>query len=169
MKSRNQFTVICIAMTLFLTLGGCGTAPARHSSRASNSTFETPLLLSQEQADDVTIYALGLVGTPYLYGGNTPESGFDCSGLIVHIYQTRAGVVPPRTVSRLQNWGVPVSSGNLRSGDIVFFAQRGEVTHAGIYVGGGRFVHAPSTGGQVRLDQLNSKYWSSQRVSFRRP
>jgi cell wall-associated NlpC family hydrolase len=169
MKGYNQFTAICFATTFFFILEGCSTAPSGHGRRASIPIFQAPLLLSQEQADDVTIYALGLVGTPYLYGGNTPESGFDCSGLIVHVYQTRAGFVLPRTVARLQSWGVPVSAENLRSGDMVLFAQTGDVAHAGIYVGDGRFVHAPSTGGQVRLDRLNSKYWSSQKVSFRRP
>lgn len=128
-----------------------------------------PSRVSQEQASDVTIYAVGLVGTPYHYGGNTPDSGFDCSGLIGHVFQTRAGVAPPRTVARLQYWGQQVLNENIRSGDLVIFVQSDVATHAGIYVGDGRFVHAPSTGGEVRLDRLNSKYWSSQQVRFRRP
>lgn len=156
-------------MTLLLVLGGCSTTPSLHRGDASRQTLAVPSRISPGQADDITIYAVGLVGTPYRYGGNTPESGFDCSGLIGHVYQTRAGVAPPRTVSRLQNWGQPVSSENIRSGDLVIFAQSDVATHAGIYVGGGRFVHAPSTGGEVRLAQLNSKYWSAQQVSFRRP
>jgi cell wall-associated NlpC family hydrolase len=77
--------------------------------------------------------------------------------------------MPPRTVSRLQGWGQPVSTENIRSGDLVLFAQTDLPTHAGIYVGDGRFVHAPSTGGEVRLDRLSSKYWLSQKVAFRRP
>lgn len=125
--------------------------------------------LSPQQATDVTIYAIGLVGTPYRFGGNTPESGFDCSGLIGHVYQTRAAVITPRTVSRLQNWGQSVPVNEVRSGDLVIFAQRGVVNHAGIYVGENRFVHAPSTGGTVRLDSLNSKYWAQQKVAYRRP
>jgi cell wall-associated NlpC family hydrolase len=166
---RNSSIAICSAVALFLLLGGCTTTSSYRNSAGANPRSKAPLLLSQEQADDVTIYALGLVGTPYLWGGNTPESGFDCSGLIVHVFQTRVGFVPPRTVSRLQSWGIPISRDTLHSGDIVLFAQRSEVTHAGIYVGDGRFVHAPSTGGEVRLDRLSSKYWSSQSVSFRRP
>ncbi len=125
--------------------------------------------LSPQQATDVTIYAIGLVGTPYRFGGNTPESGFDCSGLIGHVYQTRAAVIMPRTVSRLQNWGQSVPVNEVRSGDLVIFTQRGVVNHAGIYVGENRFVHAPSTGGTVRLDSLNSKYWAQQKVAYRRP
>jgi cell wall-associated NlpC family hydrolase len=112
---------------------------------------------------------MGLVGTPYRYGGNTPESGFDCSGLIGHVYRTRAAITPPRTVAKLSEWGFSIPREDLQSGDLVLFTQNYGVAHAGIYVGGNRFVHAPSTGGVVRLDSLNSKYWAAQQVTFRRP
>lgn len=74
-----------------------------------------------------------------------------------------------RTVSRLQYWVKTVSDDHILSGDLVLFAQSDVVTHAGIYVGGGHFFHAPTTGGEVSVDQLNSKYWSSQQVTFRPP
>ena len=151
-----------------VALVGCGTAPASRGSGTFEGV-EAPSRLTPEQAGDVTIYAIGLVGTPYRYGGNTPQSGFDCSGLIGHVYQTRAQVTPPRTVAKLNGWGNPVPADRIRSGDLVIFTQRAQVNHAGIYVGQGRFVHAPSTGGEVRLDYLNSKYWSAQQVAFRRP
>lgn len=125
--------------------------------------------LSVQQANDVTLYAMGLIGTPYRYGGNTPASGFDCSGLIGHVYHQRAGLVPPRTVASLQSWGLPVTGHEVRTGDLVIFGRKGAVNHAGIYVGEGRFVHAPSTGGTVRLDSLQSRYWSTQQVAYRRP
>ncbi len=159
----------CIfAVTLF-GLVGCGTVPPEPRSPALSDAAEVSSRLSPALASDVTLYAVGLVGTPYRYGGNTPASGFDCSGLIGHVYQARAGVAPPRTVASMQFWGRPVSGDNIRSGDLVLFAQRGVATHAGIYVGEGRFVHAPSSGGVVRLDRLSSKHWAAQRVAFRRP
>lgn len=158
-----------MAVALTLVLAGCGTTSSVQRGRAFNESLDAPSIISQGQADEITIYAVGLVGTPYRYGGNTPDSGFDCSGLIGHVYQSRAGVAPPRTVSRLQYWGQPVSGDNIRAGDLVVFAQSSVATHAGIYVGDGRFVHAPSTGGQVRLDRLDSKYWSSRLLAFRRP
>ena len=167
------------ALGLALMLAGCASSPTAQrgwqpypdSARgtAAASAADIPSRLTPEQAGDVTLYAVGLVGTPYRYGGNTPEGGFDCSGLISHVYRSRAGVVPPRTVSKLQFWGAPVAGDAIRSGDVVLFAQRDTVTHAGIYVGEGRFVHAPSTGGEVRLESLNSKYWAAQHVAFRRP
>ncbi len=156
-------------MPLTLILPGCSTAPTAYLDPAPSESFEGSSRLSQRQADDITLYAVGLVGTPYRYGGNTPDTGFDCSGLIGYIYQTLAGVASPRTVSMLKDWGQPVVSTNIRTGDLVLFVEGGVPTHAGIYVGGGRFVHAPSTGGKVRLDDLNSKYWMTQEVAFRRP
>ena len=170
MSAQSRFTLGLILATLFL-LSGCSTAPPRYSvtTDAYNDAVEVPSRLSSEQATDITIYAMGLIGTPYRYGGNTPDSGFDCSGLIGHVYQSRAGVRAPRTVSRLQDWGQLVPGDNIRSGDLVLFGQRNIATHAGIYVGNGRFVHAPSTGGEVRLDRLDSKYWSARQMAFRRP
>ncbi len=144
-----------------LLLAGCGSAPPRPDR------YRYPPL-TPEQASDIAIHALGLVGTPYRYGGNTPDGGFDCSGLIGYVYRTRAGLVPPRTVAQLDEFGEPVRVDDLRTGDLVLFG-RGRPSHAGIYVGGGRFVHAPSTGGTVRLDQLTGVYWAKQPVSARRP
>ena len=125
--------------------------------------------LTLEQAKDVTVYAIGLVGTPYRWGGNTPESGFDCSGLIAHVYQKSAHFKTPRTVAELKEWGVPISTNSIRSGDLIVFSKGNESTHAGIYVGDGRFVHAPSTGGRVRLDRFTSSYWSNYKIAFNRP
>jgi len=152
-------------MAALMALGGCGSLPSPPSSAQATAAPR----LSVDEANDVTLYAVSLVGTPYRYGGNTPESGFDCSGLIGHVYRSRAHIAAPRTVATLVNWGQPVAAESARTGDLVVFMQRGVATHAGIYVGENRFVHAPSTGGEVRLDSLRSTYWSRQAFSFRRP
>ena len=102
------------------------------------------------------------------YGGNTPEGGFDCSGLIGYVYRSEVGRAPPRTVAALAGFGQAVPRSDLRSGDLVLFGG-GRPTHAGIYVGNGRFVHAPSTGGTVRLDDLEAGYWARQPLQVRRP
>lgn len=122
-------------------------------------------------ADDVLFRALGLVGTPYRYGGNTPEGGFDCSGLIGFVYRDAAGIQLPRSTREMIGLQAPqVSPDALRSGDLVFFATGGgrQVSHAGIYVGEGRFVHAPSSGGTVRLDSLASGYWRNSYLQAKR-
>jgi len=148
-------------------LTGCSSVP--QASAPPQVASQPAGRLTLEQANDVTVMAIGLVGTPYRYGGNTPASGFDCSGLIGYVYQQRAGVMAPRSTAGLIDWGASIPAQNLRTGDLVVFAQKGRATHAGIYVGEGRFVHAPSTGGTVRLDSLKSAYWAKQQVSYRRP
>ncbi|QEA12887.1 C40 family peptidase [Comamonas flocculans] len=151
-------------------LAACG-APSLAPPGAEWDTLSPPppSRITDEEASDIAIHALGLVGTPYRYGGNTPEGGFDCSGLIGYVYgKSATGMRPPRTVAGLSGYGAPLGRAGLRSGDLVLFGG-GRPTHAGIYVGQGRFVHAPSTGGTVRLDRLDGPYWSRQLTSYRRP
>ncbi len=168
MSGRCALSVVS-ALFLGLVMTGCSSVPPASTISPATQRADIGALLSPALASDVTLYAIGLVGIPYRFGGNTPQSGFDCSGLIVHVYQTRAGLKPPRTVSMLKDWGEPVGADELRSGDLAVFFKSNVATHAGIYVGEGRFVHAPSNGGKVRLDALNSRYWASQLVAFRRP
>lgn len=153
-----------LALSAALLLAACGsTPPAVREGPASQ--------LASQDAQDVAMHAMGLVGTPYRYGGNTPAGGFDCSGLIGYVFRNGSTpVLPPRTVAQLNGWGQSVPADSLRTGDLVIIGARASTpTHAGIYVGEGRFVHAPSTGGTVRMDRLDGPYWSRQQVSFRRP
>lgn len=135
------------------------------------ATDASPAQLSAEQSRQVTLHAMTLVGTPYRRGGNTPDTGFDCSGLIAYVYRQEAQLLAPRTVATLQFWGRAVEPWQTRAGDLVIFSTQGqaEPTHAGIYVGAGRFVHAPSTGGTVRLDSIQGPYWARQLAVYRRP
>jgi len=156
-------------LRLLFSIGACllvlGCASPRAPSPGSASNVPP---LTAEQSNGIAIHALGLVGTPYRYGGNTPDGGFDCSGLIGYVYRESVGQVPPRTVARMAAFGQPVAVSEIRTGDLVLFGASAP-THAGIYVGAGRFVHAPSTGGEVRLDRLDGVYWSRQPMQARRP
>ena len=128
-------------------------------------TIDSIAYKNPKQVDDIINFAKRFLGTPYRYGGNTPEGGFDCSGLIGYVYRDAAGISLPRSTRELSAMRTPdVRRDALQSGDLVFFATNGgrAVSHAGIYVGEGRFVHAPSSGGTVRLDSLDNVYW--QRV-----
>lgn len=160
---------VCVLLLAAALLQGCATAPVPEASTRMLLPSSGSSRLSQEQALDATVYALGLVGTPYRYGGNTPESGFDCSGLIAHVYRHAAGVSSPRSTTGLQNWGSDVPLEELRSGDLVLFGASHQITHAGIFVGQDRFVHAPSTGGQVRLERFSAPYWAQRLLAVRRP
>ena len=166
----------CALGVALISLVGCASAPITANTPAQNSSTPPAYApnpvgkLSPGQAQDVTLYAMTLVGTPYRYGGNTPEGGFDCSGLIGHVYQTNGGLKPPRTTAQLQFWGSAVAAEHVRMGDLVVFLNNSNTAnHAGIYVGSNRFVHAPSTGGVVRLDSLAGKYWATQTFVVRRP
>jgi cell wall-associated NlpC family hydrolase len=146
------------------------------SSHGPSPRVAQPAVMASPQffspiADDVLIRALGLVGTPYRWGGNTPDSGFDCSGLIGYVYRDAAGIALPRSTREMIVMRAPdISRDALQSGDVVFFATHGgsQVSHAGIYVGEGRFVHAPATGGTVRLDYLSNTYWQKAYLNAKR-
>lgn len=153
-----------LGLVVFVGLAGCA---------GKSGTSYDPGIFSgaSGSADDVLFRTLGLVGTPYRYGGNTPASGFDCSGLVGFVYQDAAGIRLPRTTRELAALNLPpVSRKALQGGDLLFFATAGgrRVSHVAIYVGDGRFVHAPSTGGTVRLDHLDNSYWQRAYLSAKR-
>lgn len=113
-------------------------------------------------------YAAKMVGKPYRYGGAAPSTGFDCSGLILYSYR-EAGVAVPRRTEEQRLSSRPVARAELRPGDLVFFDHEGlKNSHVGIYTGGGMFVHAPSTGKEVRRDRLDSPYWKQHISETRR-
>ena len=124
---------------------------------------------STADANNVVMRAMSLVGTPYSYGGNTPEGGFDCSGLVNYVYKDMLNLKLPRTSRDLAAYqGPSIAPDRLNTGDLVFFGTAGNVSHVGIYVGDGRFVHAPSTGGTVRMDRLDGPYWVSHYTGSKR-
>lgn len=157
-------------LSLVALLAACSSrAPAPATMPTAPVVFNSSP--SSPAADDVLFRAIGLVGTPYRWGGNTPDSGFDCSGLIGYVYRDAAGISLPRTTRDMIVMRAPnVDINALQSGDLVFFATNGgsHVSHAGIYVGEGRFVHAPSTGGTVRLDYLSNSYWAKAYLQAKR-
>ena len=108
-----------------------------------------------------------MVGKPYRYSGDTP-AGFDCSGLVRYSYG-RAGISMPRATPAQRSATTLISVRSLRPGDLLFFDQEGKkASHVGIYVGDGRFIHAPSTGGRVRTDSLSANFWKKHFVEARR-
>ena len=113
--------------------------------------------------------ALALLGTPYRWGGSDPDKGFDCSGLVGYVFRNALGIELPR-VSRdmAKNGQLITERAKLAAGDLVFFGRRGRVDHVGIYVGEGRFVHAPSRGKDVTVSSLDQGYWSGRFLQARR-
>jgi len=139
-----------------------GTA-AGHDAAHADDAASTPGPVSE-----VVLQALALLGTPYRWGGQSP-GGFDCSGLVSHVVQQAIGVALPRSAAAMSRIGDAIERSALRAGDLLFFITRQrEVSHVGIYVGEGRFVHATRTGGDVRVSALEEGYWSARFVGARR-
>ena len=117
--------------------------------------------------DQAAAIAMNQVGTPYRFGGSSP-AGFDCSGLVQYSY-ARAGVSLPRTTRALWNNAAPVDRNRMRAGDLLFFNISGKMSHVGLYLGDGRFVHAPSSGKVVRIEDLRSDYYRRAFLRAGRP
>ncbi|MEY3262400.1 MAG: hypothetical protein RLZZ620_1452 [Pseudomonadota bacterium] len=167
--NKNLLLTVVVALSV-LTLSACSTPPTRITSGAPNNPriahFKNDTSVGNE---GISIAAMGLVGVPYRYGGNTPAGGFDCSGLIAYVYQNSSGIKLPRTIQQMSNVGTGIGQQPPAPGDLVFFNTTGErYSHAGIYVGQGRFVHAPSAGGTVRLERIDSPYWAARYTEARR-
>jgi cell wall-associated NlpC family hydrolase len=118
---------------------------------------------------DVVVQALSLLGTPYRFGGSSPDAGFDCSGLVRHVFASVLDWELPRRSEEISGVGQPVTRTELQPGDLVFFnTLRRAFSHVAIYIGEGRFVHAPAKNGQVRIEGLDDRYWASRFNGARR-
>lgn len=150
MACKSARPVLILSVVFALT--ACAGAPPRTASATAQAGSENTDVSSA--AD----HALAMVGAPYRYGGVDP-AGFDCSGL-VHYSFRKIGIALPRDTRSLRRVGVEIALDNLAKGDLVFFDQEGKKSsHVGIYLGDGKFVHAPSTGGKVRADKIDLMYW----------
>jgi cell wall-associated NlpC family hydrolase len=121
------------------------------------------------KAGDVVVGALNMIGVRYRWGGNTPDSGLDCSGFVRYVFQDTLGLSLPRRAEEMSRVGEKVSMSNLKPGDLVFFnTMRRTFSHVGIYIGDNKFVHSPSTGSTIRVDDLDDGYWEKRFTGARR-
>lgn len=136
------------------------------------SVAETSLAKLQDftdRASELALQAFGMLGTHYKLGGNTPENGMDCSGLVRYVFKQAWGTVLPRTSEEISQVGKNVDDHDLRPGDLVFYntLKRG-FSHVGIYLGDNKFIHSPSAGGQVRIESMDLNYWKKRFSGARR-
>ena len=143
--------LLAVSAAIAVGLTGCSSAP-RTPDAATGITVAADPVRAQ-----IVFTAMQMVGVPYQWGGSTPE-GFDCSGLVQYAY-SNAGLRLPRTAAAQLDASAPLTLENAQAGDLLFFRDGGHTSHVAIYLGQGRFVHAPSTGGQVSLDSFGNAYW----------
>ena len=137
------------------------TPPSDVAQHAADAYLET--------ARDIMFYALSMVGISYQWGGTSPQTGFDCSGLVAHVFKKIAGQVLPRDSYAMARFGQAIPLDALRPGDLVFFnTMRRPFSHVGIYLGDQRFVHAPAAGKSVHVVDMTDAYWAARYNGARR-
>jgi NlpC/P60 family len=172
---------LALSLLTVLLLAACAGAPEKTSRAPGSSVVVTngayhapppgfPNFVDHSVGrEEISIQAMSLVGIPYRWGGNTPDSGFDCSGLVRYVVSRAASVNLPRTTADMSGRGQSIEPDEIAPGDLIFFNTTGRAhSHVGIYVGKLRFVNAPSTGGTVRLDYLTNPYWAKRFDGIRR-
>ena len=114
-----------------------------------------------ERTGDLVSTAIGFLGIPYLRGGNSAETGFDCSGFVRAIYKETIGLVLPRSSDQQANATQKIDKSELKPGDLVFFnTMKRTFSHVGIYLGEGKFIHSPRSGSSVRIEDMRIPYWN---------
>lgn len=145
-----------------------GSAPAVPASTPSPSTLSRLQDLTS-RASELAMQAIGMLGIRYKLGGNTPENGLDCSGLVRYVFMEAWGKALPRTSEEISHVGKRIDQQELQPGDLVFYntLKRG-FSHVGIYLGDNKFIHSPSSGGQVRIESMDVSYWKNRFNGARR-
>jgi len=147
-----------LPFVLVLSLAACGSnEPVRYSGG------------DPDLNRDVISYARSLIGIPYHYGGQSPRTGFDCSGYVRHVYMHTRGIELPRSASAISQVGTRIRGDRLQPGDLVFFSTQGyPFSHVGIYIGNAKFIHSPRTGKRVEIVNMDMRYWQAHYNGARR-
>jgi len=145
-----------VLLTLVTVLTGCASSSP---DKAGTSVQRA----EQPQRNDIALFAMGLLDTRYRWGGRGPATGFDCSGLVSHVFLEAAGLRVQGSSAELGQKARPIATEQLLPGDLVFFNTLGaHHSHVGVYVGDGRFVHASNPRTGVRIDQLSNRYYAQR-------
>jgi cell wall-associated NlpC family hydrolase len=160
---------ILLASLSILLSGMAQATPSDSAEDLSQMLANNPLVSQIGQvgqtvthtASDLVSNALGFLGVRYKRGGNSADTGFDCSGFVKATYEKTIGLILPRKASQQAAATEQIDKSDLQPGDLVFFnTMRRAFSHVGIYIGEGKFIHAPKPGAEVRVDDLGKSYWS---------
>jgi len=159
--ARRSFIVAGCA----LLLSAC-TGPGGGGNRTA--AYRRPVVVAAAHRSEVVLTALSLLESQYRYGGSHPAGGFDCSGLVAYVFSQSAGQSLPHNTAQIAALSRKIATRNLKPGDFVFFNTLNRPnSHMGIYIGDKAFINAPSSGGRVRIDSLDSPYFSKRFESAR--
>jgi len=169
LRRRLAWTLLAVGLSGFGTLASAQEGVERSFAATATKTVKDAAASALGTAQDLTSAALDLIGIRYKWGGNTPETGLDCSGLVRYVFQQATGVTLPRTAKDMSRLGETVAARDLQPGDLVFFnTRRFAFSHVGIYLGDNRFVHAPRRGREVEVATLDSGFWQKRFNGARR-
>jgi cell wall-associated NlpC family hydrolase len=151
---------VLLPWVILLLLAGCGTLTKPPGLSVPGAATSRP---ADPRAHEVALFALGLVDTGYRFGGKNPAAGLDCSGMVSYVFENAAGLRLSGSAADIAKRGRPVNGEGLQPGDLVFFNTRNQPrSHVGIYIGDGRFIHAPNTNGKVRTDSLVTGWFATR-------
>ena len=147
---------VAVVVAMLVALQACGGIAGRRAAEAGSARTQTPA------AQELVLFSMSLLDAGYRFGGKNPEAGVDCSGMVSYVFRNAAGIELTGSAAQMARQGRRVDAAGLAPGDLVFFDTRGGPhTHVGIYIGEGRFIHAPSTAsGRVRIARLDDSYFA---------
>lgn len=164
MHARARLIIIAA-----MAIAGCTTQPPDIERLPETEASLPEVSAPSDVRSEIALLALAQLGVPYAMGGDSPQRGFDCSGLVAYVFQRASRVALPRTTYAQSRVGTSIGANELRPGDLVFYnTLRRANSHVGIYLGEDRFVHAPSSGGVVRIEDMRQSYWSRRFNGARR-
>jgi cell wall-associated NlpC family hydrolase len=175
---RIGFLIILMRQTIFLitflifTSSSYADGLIEHAARNSHAEEITTTNLDasssenqnwSDKAQEVLIQAFSLTGIQYKYGGDSPDTGFDCSGFVRYVFNQAAKITLPPTARAISQLGKSVKKDELQPGDLVFFnTLKSAFSHVGIYIGDNKFIHSPRAGGAVRVEDMSKSYWTKR-------
>ncbi|GGY25028.1 C40 family peptidase [Paludibacterium paludis] len=152
-------------LLLAALLAACSSPPPRKwtPKRPADRSVALSGLRADGAGREILMYTLGLLDLNYRFGGGNPEAGLDCSGMVSYIYRNAVGIKLPHNAAQIASLSRPIDSGSMQVGDLVFFnTMNRSFSHMGIYIGDGKFVHAPRTNSSIRVDRLDNSYFSAR-------